>query len=209
MKQFIKELYSKYYQWKYSASCGSESPQAEYYDACWTNLPSTPDQVRIEDYLKKELRGHEKILHIGIGNSLFAKSFRLIAPSVEIHGITCDQLEIEHAQKNGIVYKTVFETNKYDPHALKKLYGYGNFDIIIDNNLSSFSCCNQHFFLLLKTYAQLLAPNGWIITDRVGLAYRREEKGLSLNYSELKRIGKALGLNVCWKTDYLIAVENL
>ena len=47
----------------------------------------------------------------------------------------------------------------------------GNYTYIIDNNLASYACCKTHFFQMLRTYLNLLAPNGCILTGTQGVKY--------------------------------------
>ena len=53
----------------------------------------------------------------------------------------------------------------------KKKY---NYDIIIDVNLKSFSCCTKAFENLFKLYSNLLNQGGIIITSKKGMNWSRQ-----------------------------------
>jgi hypothetical protein len=57
----------------------------------WTRMETTPDQLRIEDYLDCFDLADKRILHIGIGNSGLARRFSRRA--LEIVGTTVVEAE--------------------------------------------------------------------------------------------------------------------
>ena len=131
----------------------------------WTRQPTTPDQLRIEDYLDLfDLRGR-RLLHVGLGNSGFAQRFHRRA--AEIVGTTLVPAECRHAEELGLPNYRPRLHNKYLAAGAPE----GPFDFIADNNPTTFSCCLSHMRAMLEFYAGALAPGGQIVTDRVGLAW--------------------------------------
>ena len=132
----------------------------------WSRRNTTPDQLRIEDYLDQfDLRGRS-ILHIGIGNSGLAK--RLAARARLICGTTIMPAEIEHAERLRLSNYRVSVHNKYRGSDDAP---DGRFDFIVDNSMTGFCCCLTHLLVMLDFYSSSLAPGGQIVTDRIGLAW--------------------------------------
>ncbi len=129
----------------------------------WSERESTEDQQRIERFLKTLRLDGTRFLHVGIGNSAFARTFCAAAALVD--GITIQPGEIERAARLP-GYRT-FLVNKFAmdlPAVLPRRY-----DFIIDNNPSSYACCRKHFLTMMSSYTRLLAPEGSILTDLHGL----------------------------------------
>lgn len=136
----------------------------------WTEHGTTPDQLRIEDYLDAFDLAGRTILHVGCGNSGLAARFA--GRARKIVGTTVTPGELAHARRwiesSGVGNYRVVLHNKY-------LGGDGmageTFDFIVDNNPSTFGCCLTHFARMMDFYARSLAPGGQILTDRVGLGW--------------------------------------
>ena|SRR5690348_7216051 len=132
----------------------------------WSRRDTTPDQLRIEDYIDQFDLRDRSILHVGIGNSglaeRFARSARLIC------GTTIMPAEVERAEGLGLPRYRASLHNKYrgGDDAPE-----GRFDFIVDNSMTGFCCCFTHLLAMLDFYSSSLAPGGQIVTDRVGLAW--------------------------------------
>jgi hypothetical protein len=132
-----------------------------------------------------------RVLHVGIGNSGFAKRFSKRVR--EIVGTTVDLPEIDAASSLSIPnYRAVIH-NKYSG-ADDRIQG--PFDIILDNNPTSPSCCLRHLSDMLECYAQLLAPGGQVVTDKVGLGWIPDitHRRWRFDFDDLSAIGQAEGL---------------
>lgn len=150
--------------------CGSEldvgiDEVEEWRD--WSNLETTPDQKRIEAVLSNIESKNKTLLHVGVGNSELAEKFYQSVDSID--GITIQKGELMKAESLHIPGYRVFLLNKYSFEMTNVLDR--EYDIIIDNNPSSFACCRKHFYNMLSSYYQMLKPGGLIVTDKVGLGW--------------------------------------
>jgi hypothetical protein len=165
---------------------GISDDRAEYKD--WSNRESTPDQRRIEMHLYNFVNEHSQILHVGIGNSKLAIRF---SPLVNrIVGMTVSESELRFSQSLGIKNYEVLLWNKYDKW---RSGGQATFDVLVDNNPSTYACCIHHMTKMFAWYASVLHPNGAIFTDRIGLKHALRENR-SLNFSTWVSIGRHFGL---------------
>ena len=132
----------------------------------WTDRKTSPDQLRIEDYLAGfDLRG-KRILHIGAGNSGLAH--RLAARAKEIVGTTVVDAEARLGAELGLSNYQVIVHNKYSGEALPVP---PSFDFIVDNNPTSFCCCFHHLAAVVEFYVSCIGETGQLITDRAGLRF--------------------------------------
>ena len=158
----------------------------------WSDKATTPDQARMERYIDCFDLRSARILHVGIGNSGFARRFH--GRVGEIIGTTIDPPEIAVAEGLALPnYRAVLH-NKYSAGS----GGIeGKFDVILDNNPTSPCCCIRHLSDMMEFYASRLAPDGWIITDRVGLGWIPEDANprWSFDFDDLAAIGAPLGLS--------------
>ena len=160
----------------------------------WTALPTTADQLRIEDYLAAFDLAGKRILHIGVGNSGLAQRFSPRAK--EIFGTTISPAEAAHGAALGLPNYRVAVHNKYsgDDDAVA-----GRFDFIVDNNPTTFGCCLEHFAAMLDFYASRLAPGGQIVTDRVGLGWTVSAPGANtrwgFSFDDLAQVAALAGLS--------------
>lgn len=184
--KLVKYLYNKLkarvnYK-KVKQYCRKEPPQIIYSDGSWVDIIVTPDQSRIQDYLNLLQIENKTILHVGIGNSTIAK--QLHSKNI-IDGITIVEEEIKFAKELNIPNYTCFVLNKYSNDTLDLPHKY---DYIIDNNLSSYTCCVQHFEKMIHNYYhELLNLNGSIITDLKGMAYY-QPGSFPITINDLKRL---------------------
>lgn len=201
--RFVFSLIGRYHNKRITQQCTlSLSPSAVYVDGSWLSKSVTPDQLRIMHYIQNLTIKHADLLHIGIGNSDFAKC---ISPMVnQIDGITIVGDELAFAQELEIENYRAFGFNKYSIDILKLNHQY---DFIIDNNLTSYACCIFHFEKMLSYYLMLLKPGGKIITDRVGLNYFLG--GFGLTFQELTKWEQKLPIKANLVTNNIIEIEKV
>ena len=144
----------------------------------WENREITSDEFEIINYLEKsyDLRA-KSILHIGIGNSFFAKKFF----KNQIFGITISQKEIDLAYSLRLSNYKVFLCDKYSLNFKEKLNNI-SFDLIVDTNLKSYSCCQDTFNFYMENLFYKLKKNGTLITSKNGMNwYKNLKPKLSFN----------------------------
>lgn len=175
----------------------------KYKDTSWVNKPVTEDQARIEMVLKKMPFENKSWLHVGIGNSNIAKSFsnRLLY----IDGITVMKEEKVFSDNLKFNNYNTFVLNKYSPD-LKNLNK--TYDLIIDNNLSSFACCRAHYSDMIQNFIKLLKPNGKILTDKLGMNYA-EDYAFPISFDDLKKLEKQHSVKVSKVTDFVVSIEKI
>ena len=154
----------------------------------WEDKEATNDEKYIVNYLKNITSTDEKkILHIGIGNSYIASN---LVNFSKIDGISISKNELDFAKKLNIHNYNVYFQNKFSKDNLlnNELHFY---DIIIDVNLKSFSCCDRAFNYLFELYGKILNNNGILITGRDGMKWSRKIKPV-LSFSLKKLFYKRL-----------------
>jgi hypothetical protein len=157
----------------------------------WSELPTTPDQYRIEAYIDRFDLRRKAILHVGAGNSGLAARFagrarRIVGTTIVPHEVVCGEaLDLSN-------YRIILH-NKYRGHAG---FAEGRFDIIVDNNPSTYCCCLQHFARMMEFYADVLAPGGQIVTDRAGLGWSLASSvpRWSFTAADLSAVAQLVGL---------------
>jgi len=150
-------------------ACGEDlSPGIEDVEGWrdWSALPTTPDQSRIESYIDRFDLRKKAILHVGIGNSGLAARFAERVGSIV--GTTIISAEVRCGEALGLGNYRVVLHNKYRG---REGFGDRRFDLIIDNNPSTYCCCLTHFARMVEFYADALGDGGQVVTDRVGLAW--------------------------------------
>ena len=155
----------------YVCDCEQENFNNNY--SYWEDKESTEDENEIIKFLKNNfLLKNKKILHIGIGNSNFAKIFSNIN---EITGITISKNEINYANNLNLKKYNVFLLDKYSINFENYFKNY-QFDLIVDPNLKSYACCKKSFDFMFKNFSTLLSNNGTIITSRKGMNWYKKLK---------------------------------
>ena len=155
----------------YVCDCEQENFNNNY--SYWEDKESTEDENEIIKFLKNNfLLKDKKILHIGIGNSNFAKIFSNIN---EITGITISKNEINYANNLNLKKYNVFLLDKYSINFENYFKNY-QFDLIVDPNLKSYACCKKSFDFMFKNFSTLLSNNGTIITSRKGMNWYKKLK---------------------------------
>jgi len=139
----------------------------------WEDRDVTTDELDIINFLeKKKDITFKSILHIGIGNSYFAKRFSL---NNNITGVTISQKEIKKAESyNFSNYKLVL-LDKYSIQ-FKNFLEKNKFDLIIDTNLKSYSCCQETFEFMIHNIFKSIKPNGMLITSINGMKWFKNLK---------------------------------
>lgn len=144
----------------------------------WENREITSDEFEIINFLENsyDLRA-KSILHIGIGNSFFAKKFF----KNQIYGITISQKEIDLAYSLRLSNYKVFLCDKYSLNFKEKLNNI-SFDLIVDTNLKSYSCCQDSFNFYMENLFYKLKKKGTLITSKNGMNwYKNLKPKLSFN----------------------------
>ena len=155
--------------------CGNlDRPGLAIDDPLWvdhTRDETTVDQARVEDALESLDVDRRDLLHVGVGNSGFARRFASRAKRID--GLTVSVAEKALADSLGIANYTVYLLSKYGrefPATIRRRYHF-----IVDNNLASFACCKYHFYRMLDNYLGCLAPGGRILTDQRGMDFTVED----------------------------------
>ena len=173
-------------------------------DVDYSNMPSTQDQLGIETYLEKVDLKDKSILHIGIGNSKFALRFG--SENTRIDGLTVSPPEFEKAQQLALPFYRPLMLNKYGNDLKSNLNP--PYDIIIDNNLASFACCQTHFLQMIRAFVDMLSPDGQILTHNRGLKCYIKHKAFSLRYADLKKLERILPVRVSPHSDSVFSIRR-
>jgi len=149
----------------------------------WENRETTSDEKTIIKYiLDEKFYYNKKILHIGIGNSDIAKKIDI---SNSITGITISNKEIHYGNSLKLNNYKIFYCDKYSLE-FKEIFKNDNFDLIIDINLKSYSCCNNAFIFMMDNIFKILKPGGKIITSINGMKWFKSLKPkLSFSFKRL------------------------
>ena len=139
----------------------------------WENRKTTSDEISVVNFLlNQKLHQNKRILHIGVGNSYIAN--KLNGYDL-IDGITISSSEISYANSIGIENYNVNFQNKFSKDTLFSSR-LKNYDIIIDINLKSYSCCQSAFDNLFKVYSAMLKKDGLIISSIKGMNWSKQIK---------------------------------
>ena len=136
----------------------------------WESRKETTDELEIVNFINNNNSNkNSRILHVGIGNSYVASNINNFK---KIDAITISGNELNHAKKLKINNCNPLFLNKltYNAFSEKEL---SNYDIIIDVNLKSFSCCEKAFDNLFLNYVLMLNSKGKIITGKKGMNWSR------------------------------------
>lgn len=135
----------------------------------WENRAPTDDEVEISNYLmNKSYNRKLSILHIGIGSSFIAKKFQNIH---YIDGISVSKNEILNANFLNINHYRTYLINKHQNNFFESISSNfkKKYDLIIDVNLKSYSCCQLSFERVFNDYSKLLNMNGMILSGVNGM----------------------------------------
>jgi hypothetical protein len=188
----------------YKENCGNEQPGVATNDEAidWTQQETTRDQARIEAVLDTMALTGAQILHVGVGNSKFAQRFASRVRRLD--GLTVHQNEKTYADALGIDNYTVYVLNKYSREFVSVLSH--TYDLIIDNNLASFACCKDHFFVMLENYLSVLPPHGQILTCQIGMDAYHDDFGYTMTYADLVSLERKFPVRVSKLTDVVYAL---
>jgi hypothetical protein len=168
-----------------------------------TKDETTVDQARIEAELDKLNLGGKNILHVGVGNSKFARRFASRVSLID--GLTVSYNEKTLADSAGISNYTVYLLNKYSREFIQTIKN--SYDFIIDNNLASFACCKYHFYLMLDNYIWSLKPGGRILTDQQGMDWVIEDPRWKLTYQDLLALENKFPVKAGRITDTVFSIQ--
>lgn len=171
-----------------------------------TQEATTVDQARIEDALEGMALAGRRILHVGVGNSQFAKRF---GPRVRlIDGLTVSEAEKALADSLHLANYSVFLLNKYGREFLQRI-GH-RYDYVIDNNLASFACCKYHFHHMLDNYLWSLEPGGSILTEQAGMDWTvGNDPRWQLRYGDLEALQDKFPVEAWKATDTVYGLRRL
>ncbi len=163
----------------YICNC-SKSDFSKHNFTYWEDRNTTSDELEIIDYLENSYKlDSQKILHIGIGNSFFAKKF---FKKNYIFGITISKKEIERANLLNLSNYNFVLCDKYSKNFNEKLNNK-KFDIIVDTNLKSYCCCQESFYFFIENLFNKLNNRGMLITSKKGMKWFKELRPkLSFNF---------------------------
>jgi hypothetical protein len=168
-----------------------------------TKDETTVDQARIEAELDKLNLGGKNILHVGVGNSKFARRFASRVSLID--GLTVSHNEKTLADSAGISNYMVYLLNKYSREFIQTIKN--SYDFIIDNNLASFACCKYHFYLMLDNYIWSLKPGGRILTDQQGMDWVIEDPRWKLTYQDLLALENKFPVKAGRITDTVFSIQ--
>jgi hypothetical protein len=173
----------------------------------WYNQDTTPDQERIEEYLDKLDLAGLTVLHIGIGNSKFALRF---SPRVKtIIGTTISDWEARRGRELDLPNYSPIVHNKYLEQSPPE---FRHFDIVIDNNPTTFACCRRHLACMMSNLAVSIVPDGVHVTDRQGLGWVVSAPDAnprwSFDFDDWAALGAAFGLPAARLTDDIYALGS-
>lgn len=173
----------------------------------WTALETTPDQMRIEAYLRFSRLSGRSVLHVGVGNSSLAA--RLSHRTRRIVGTTISSNEVAYAASLNLPNYRVELHNKYSG---KPLTAGDTFDYIVDNNPTTFCCCLHHMMVMMDFYVRVLAPDGQILTDRDGLGWVVSTAGANprwrFSFDDLAFVAGKVGLQTFAIDESLISLAR-
>ena len=164
---------------KFNCNCSKPSFINKRYSYWETRKTTLDEQQIIEKILEDKLLLNKNILHIGIGNSELAQK---VDNSNKIFGISLSNNEIDYAKSLNLKnYRAVF-CDKYSLK-FKEIFKNTKFNLIIDTNLKSYSCCQNAFDYMMENLFYYLKPGGKIITSINGMAWFKTLKPkLSFNF---------------------------
>lgn len=131
-------------------------------DPGWLGREPTIDEQEVVSWMKQRALP-ANILHVGVGTGYLSRQFGARVRQ----GITRDGAEARQAAEAGL--KTLL-CNKYDVASYSSRLGE-DFDCIVDVNIRSYSCCDEHFGEYMNRMLDALSFSGLLITSKCGLGY--------------------------------------
>ena len=137
----------------------------------WEDRAITTDELDIINFLDNEKKiKFKSVLHIGVGNSYFAKKF---ARRFNITGITISQEEVKKANSMNLINYQVYLLDKYSTQ-FENFLSKNTFDLIIDTNLKSYTCCQETFEFMISNIFKSINSNGMLITSINGMKWFKD-----------------------------------
>lgn len=172
----------------------------------WARRETTLDQLRIEEQLDKMVNRSTSILHIGAGNS--SLGLRFAQRGCSVLATTIHEEELQDIKKLTIENYSVVIANKF---AVDMDEINGQFDLIVDNNPSSFACCLFHFARMMVKFFDLLKNGGQILTAQPGLGWvvSNNNPNWSLGWDDWVNLGAALGMPSRKLSEFVYSIERL
>ena len=149
----------------------------------WEERNITSDELDVIDYILNsiDIKIHS-ILHIGIGNSFFAKKLNQYNT---ITGITISEKEIDKAKRLNLSNYNFYLYDKYSIEFNSFLKNQ-KFDLIVDTNLKSYTCCQETFIFYMENIFKTLNDNAILITSLNGMQWFKTLKPkLSFSFKKL------------------------
>jgi hypothetical protein len=171
----------------------------------WSRRETTPDQLRLEQFLEARPLPDATILHLGCGNSSLAR--RLAGRVKRIDGVTIYPGEKSHGESLELQNYRIVLLNKYGP-GLSRLPD--QYDFVVDNNPASYACCVFHVERLLRDSLSLLAPGGAFLTEALGLQWvaAHTPPSLSMDFEDLVRFGFRSGFVALRETESIYSLRR-
>ena len=155
---------------KYICSCKKYDFSKKDY-TYWEDRNTTSDEIDVINFIKKNFDLKNKsLLHLGIGNSEIATIFR---ETKKIVGITISNQELQKAKKLNLNNYEIYLCDKYSTN-FYELFKNIKFDLIIDTNLKSYSCCQITFNFFMNNLNDILNFNGIIFTSKKGMNWYKK-----------------------------------
>lgn len=173
-------------------NCGHTVPMPRQRPRDWQQRPPTIDELLLEATLRTSSLQDCNLLHTGIGNSRLAS--RLSSLCRHITGVTTQAAE--HATAMGLGFQNYQPVvcNKYSEEFRTHL-PLPAYDIIVDAEFAAEPCCQLHWKRLMRNYAELLAPSGWLVTARENL-HRSPAGAWAPSESDLVSLADQFGMCV-------------
>ena len=149
----------------------------------WEDRNISSDELDVINLISNSKKLKLKsILHICIGNSFFCKR---IDNNCNIAGITFSANEINKAKALNLSNYHVYLCDKYSIE-FNSLIKTKKFDLIIDTNLKSYSCCQKSFDYMMKNIIESMNKDGMLITSINGMKWFKKLKPkLSFSFKKL------------------------
>ena len=172
----------------------------------YSDVKTTEDQLRIEDAMNYVLPTESRILHVGIGNSQLAKKMCSMGHFVE--GLTVSKSELIYAKSLNLKNYKASIINKYHRDFTNNIEP-DSFDVVVDNNLASFACCQYHFYTMIDNYLSCLKFGGAILTDQRGMDWALLDPGFIISFEQLKNILCSHSVDVQMVTEMVYSIVKI
>jgi len=170
----------------------------------YSEKPATPDQQCIEEVLAERNLQGTRILHVGVGDSSLAEKLHDRCRSID--GITVSNEELKRAESLRLPGYSVYFINKLTRDFVIQLKpGY---DIIVDNNPASFSCCRYHFAAMMDNYRWALAPGGELLAAQRGMRWTAGDRRWRMTFDDLVTLGQRFGMRATRLTDVVYSLRR-